>query len=47
MKMAILGMILGNILGTLLMGNWVVTLIIGLGQLSAVLALWGAGCLRT
>lgn len=47
MKMAILGMILGNILGALLMGNWGVTLIMGLGQLSAVIALWMAGCLRT
>lgn len=47
MTMAILGMILGNILGTLLMGNWGVTLLMGLGQLSAVLTLWMAGCLRT
>jgi hypothetical protein len=47
MKMVILGMILGNILGALLMGNWGVTLIVGLGQLSAVLSLWMAGCLRT
>ena len=47
MKMAILGMIIGNILGALLMGNWVATLLMGLGQLNAVLALWMAGCLRT
>ena len=47
MKMAILGMIIGNILGALLMGNWGGTLIMVLGQLSAVISLWMAGCLRT